>query len=283
MGAQKSIFEYDNFRVFLKERYLYSKSQNKKFSFRFFARLAGFKSPSFLKLVMENQANLSRKSIEMVAQALKLNKEESAFFKSLVLFNQAATADEKHSYAREILDFQKYKKIHPLSEAQFNYYTYWYFIPVREIVALPAFKEDPLWISKMIKPNIEPAEAKKALHELERLGLIVRDPNGSLKVTASNISTSDEVVSHSVAQYHRLMMKRAGESIDTIERESREISSLTMGVSEKTAKLVKERIQSFRKELVNIVSQDEAINVVYQLNFQFFPVTEVVEKKKEKS
>jgi hypothetical protein len=45
-----------------------------------------------------------------------------------------------------------------------------------------------------------------------------------------------------VAQFHREMMKRAMESIDNINREKREISSLTMGVSEKTAKKVKERM-----------------------------------------
>jgi uncharacterized protein (TIGR02147 family) len=282
MQVEKSIFEYDNFRSFLKDRYLHSKSKDKKFSFRFFARICGFKSPSFLKLVMDGKANLSRKSAHKVAAALKLNKEESEFFLNLVLFEQAPSSAEKHRYARQILSSHKYKKIHPISEAQFNYYSNWYFIPVRELISMPDFVEDPKWIAERIEPSIEPREAKKALEELQALGLLVRDLNGKLTVAASNIHTSDEVTSQSIAQYHREMMKRAMESIDRISREDREISSLTMGVSEKTAKKVKERIQEFRRELTHIVSQDDGINMVYQLNFQFFPVTKLRGEKDKK-
>ena len=210
-----------------------------------------------------------------------MNKPESLFFKNLVLFNQAATGGERQKFAREILSSHKYKKIHPLSEAQFNYYSQWYFIPVRELVAMPSFREDPLWIAKQVIPKIGPEKAKKALEELYKLGLLVRNSEGKLTVVSSNISTSDEVASFSVAQFHKEMMKKAMESIDSINREKREISSLTMGVSEKTAKKIKERIQSFRKEIVNIVSQDEDINIVYQLNFQFFPVTEAVDEEED--
>jgi uncharacterized protein (TIGR02147 family) len=50
---EKSIFEYDNYRAFLKDSYEAAKARDPKFSFRFFARLAGFKSSATLKRVME--------------------------------------------------------------------------------------------------------------------------------------------------------------------------------------------------------------------------------------
>src|SRR5262245_13939422 len=132
INEPKSIFEYGNFRDYLKDRYLFEKTKDKKFSFRYFARLSGFKSHSFLKLVMDGKANLSPKSVIKVAAALKLNKEETIFFGDLVLFNQASTSEEKHFFAKKILRSRSYRKIHPIHVAQYNYYAQWYFIPVRE-------------------------------------------------------------------------------------------------------------------------------------------------------
>jgi uncharacterized protein (TIGR02147 family) len=273
MKGTKRVYEYENFRTFLKDTYLAAKARNKKFSFRYFARISGFKSPSFLKLVMDGKANLSRKSIGKIAAALSLTKEEALFFRSLVLFNQATSTEEKQVYATQILKSHHYKRIHPITEAQFNYYTHWYFIPVRELVSLAEFQEDPEWVAKKIQPSITAADASKALKELQTLGLLTRDSGGRLTVSNPNINTPNEVASQAIAQYHREMMRLAAESIDRHPRTRREISSLTMSVSEPMAVAVKERIQAFRAELVSLISQDEETDRVYQLNFQFFPLT----------
>jgi len=42
-------------------------------------------------MIMDGKRNLGTPCIEQFAQALKLNKEESLFFRHLVLFNQAKT------------------------------------------------------------------------------------------------------------------------------------------------------------------------------------------------
>src|SRR3989338_9919808 len=86
-----NIFEYDNYRSFLKDLYALLKQEKSAFSFRFFSRQAGFRSPNFLKLVMEGKRNLSPESIEKFAKGLKLNKNEADFFRRLVLLNQATT------------------------------------------------------------------------------------------------------------------------------------------------------------------------------------------------
>jgi uncharacterized protein (TIGR02147 family) len=281
MSSKKSVYEYDNYREFLKDFYLFSKAQKKSFSFRYFARVAGFSSPSTLKRVIAGERNLTLKSIEKFSAAIKLNKEEAQFFKNLVLFNQATTADEKHFHAKQILRSHKYKKIHPISEAQFNYFSHWYMVAVRELVTLPLFREDPDWIASQVRPEIKPEEAKKAVDELLKLGLLQRNPQGKLIATTANVSTADEVASKIVAHFHREMMNRAMDSVDTVSRENREISALAMGVSEKTMKAVKERIQLFREELVSLVSQDECPNMVYQLNFQFFPLTQIIKEGKD--
>ncbi|MBI2338833.1 MAG: TIGR02147 family protein [Deltaproteobacteria bacterium] len=268
-----NIFEYDNYRSFLKDLYASLKQEKSAFSFRFFSKQAGFRSPNFLKLVMDGKRNLSPDGIEKFARALKLNKEETTFFRNLVLLNQATTIEEKKFYAEQLIRHRFYKKINPLKQAQYDYYTNWYFIPVRELVGVDGFKEDPAWIAHQLIPPITTSEAEKALKELEQLGLIKRNEEGKLVQTDGFISTGDEVASASVAQFHREMMQKAAESIDRFPAPEREISSVTIGISEERAEQVKELIQRFRRELLAIASQDQKSTGVYQVNFQLFPLT----------
>jgi uncharacterized protein (TIGR02147 family) len=269
---EKTIFEYSDFREFLRDRWSYFKTQDRKFSLRYFARVAGFKSHNFLKHVLSGKSCLSDESIEKFAKAMKLNREEKQFFRNLVLFNQAKVASEKQRYGEELLRSKSFRKIFPLAEAQFNYFNHWYFIPIREFVTLEGFKEDYEWIAQKIVPPIKPTEAEKAVRELLALGMLERDEQGRLKQRASFLSTSDEVSSSAIAQYHREMIKRAAESIDNVPREKRDISNMTITVSEETAAVIKEKIQNFRKELIELVSQGDSPEAVYQINFQMFPL-----------
>lgn len=272
------IFEYDNYRKYLKDLYFSLKSNGGKFSFRYFSRLAGFRSPNFLKLVMEGERNISPESIDKFAKALKLNKPEAAFFRNLVLLNQAQTVEEKKFYAEQLLASRFYKKAHPLKQEQYEYYSKWYLVPIRELVATEGFREDPEWIGHRLNPPISSAEAKKAIEMLLRLGFVQRDSNGKLVQTAEFVSTGDEVSSLSVAQFHKEMIAKGAEAIDRIPSSEREISSVTLGLSEQGATQVKELIQRFRKELLALASQDSRLQAVHQVNFQFFPLTRKTEE-----
>ena len=280
MGSKKVIFEYDNFREFLKDYYLKAKERNKNFSYRYFSRIAGFKSPNFLKMVMDGQRNLAPNSIDKFASALKLNKEETSFFRSLVLLNQASTADERQRYAEEIIHSRAYRRTQPLKESQYRFFAHWYYVLIRELVGLPFFKEDYDWIGKQVRPHLSAAEAKRAVEELLKLSVLERDASGRLKQMNSNVGTPDEVTSSSIAHCHRQLMKLASASIDDVAREKRDISAITFIASGPTVKKIKEKIQKFRKELLELASVDNNPDNVYQLNFQFFPLTESDEGKK---
>lgn len=272
-----NIYEYDNYRTYLKNLYQSLKEQKSHFSFRYFSRMAGFRSPNFLKLVMEGKRNLTAQSIDKFAFALKLNKEETSFFRNLVLLNQASTVEEKKFYAEQLIRTRLYRKIYPLKQAQYDYYTNWYYIPIRELVGVEGFKEDPNWIARKLAPPITATDAEKALKKLEQLGLIKRNEEGKLVQTERFVSTGDEVASASVSQWHKEMIQKGAEAIDRFPAMERDISSVTLGLSEQSAGQVKELIQRFRKELMTISKQDQKAEGVYQINFQLFPLT----KKRE--
>jgi uncharacterized protein (TIGR02147 family) len=269
----RSIFEYDNYRTYLKDFYLDAKTKDTKFSFRFFAKMLGFSSSSFFKHVIDGHKNLSDESIDKFINAFKFNKDEAHHFRNLVYFNQAKSLEDRERFSLEIFRSRSYRKIHPLKESQFNYMTNWYYVVIREMISVSDFKEDPEWIAANVFPPITPTQAEDALSALTNLGLIGRDERGKLVQTNAIVMSADEVTSALAARFHREFMKKASESIDLVARENRDISSATFQVSESTAKRLKEKIQKFRKELVEEASRDPEPEAVFQLNLQLFPVT----------
>lgn len=272
--AFPNLFEYDNYRKFLKDACEALKAKDKKFSLRYFARVAGFKSHNFLRLIIEGKSNMSIGSVEKMANFFKLNSEEANFFQNLVLLNQAKTNEDKQFFAKELLRSQSYRKIHPFNEAKFEFFAHWYVSAVREMVALPRFKEDPEWIAKHIVPPIKATEAKKAIEDLLHLGLIKRNEDGRLIQSEALLSTASEVSSSFVSNWHKEYLKRASESIDLLPREKRDISAVSFGFSKNNITILKEMIADFRKGVLHLASQHDDNDVLMQLNIQIFFLAE---------
>ena len=63
------LFAYLDYRAWMRDAYEAGKAHISAFSFRYLARRAGFSSPSFIKLVMDGQRNLSVDGAQRVAKA----------------------------------------------------------------------------------------------------------------------------------------------------------------------------------------------------------------------
>jgi uncharacterized protein (TIGR02147 family) len=76
-----------------------------------------------------------------------------------------------------------------------------------------------------------------------------------------------------VTNFHRQMLERASDSIETVKAIHRDLAALTVCVSPDTSAIVKDRIHRFREELTQICDADSKGSVVYQLNIQWFPLS----------
>lgn len=276
------LFRYLDYRDYLRDAYKELKKTTRHFSFRYFAKAAGFKSPNYLKLIMDGERNLSQNGIIKFCNGLKLNKGEREFFENLVHLNQSKTDEEKNLYYRRLTSSKKYIDARGLEKEQYDYYSKWYYVAVRELVGMPDFKDDPKWIAAKLENNITAKEAEKAIELLIKIKLLKRDEDGTLKQVDSSITTGPEVKSLAVANFHREMLKKAADSIEKIPPQYRDISSLTIPVSKDTLEEVKTKVQQFRKELHAFLAEQKDFDAVYQFNFQLFNLSEVPWKDEEK-
>lgn len=273
----QSVFCYRDYRHYLADSYRRRKSSESGFSYRSFARQVGSGAPNYLKLVTDGQRNLSQDMARRFASALELNGDAAEYFCDLVEFNQASSAREAERCYRRIARYRQYREAFRLDEAHADYHSEWYIPTIRELVACRGFREDPKWIARRLKPNILVREAAHALEVLQRLNLVTRDETGRLQQNHPIVSTGDDrPLGYHVMTFHRTMMERAAEALNTCDREEREVASLTLTLSRKQLGEFKRRMYEFRQELIQEALDEtgrEAATDVVQINFQLFPLT----------
>lgn len=273
----KSVFEYTNYRHFLKDYYEERKAES-GFTYRDFSELTGMNSSSWLLHLIKGAKNLSQDTAQRIAKALKMGKAEAGYFELMVPFTQAKTSEARDRIYQRMLGLKRKLRIAKLGEEQYDYYTKWYHPVVRSLVTKVDFGTGPggapdfSRLARCLVPPITPAEARKSVKLLEKLDLIVQGPDGRWRQKNAMVSTGDELASLNVANYHKQVSRLAEAAHDRASREERDISALTLGISEETFGAIKSRIQSFRKEVMELALASQSADRVYQLNFQFFPV-----------
>jgi uncharacterized protein (TIGR02147 family) len=267
------VFGYLDYRAFLRDVYAERKARARGFSFRAFSRMAGLRSPNYLKLVMDGERNLGDTMAPRFAAALGLEDDAARYFVDLVEFNQAKAADERNAAYARLSGFRRYRSKHQLELAHAAYHSTWYLPAIRELAARADFRAEPEWIASRLRPAITKEEARAALATLFELGLLVKDASGEVSQGEALVSTGAQTRGHHIGNYHRMMMERARAAIDEVPASERDVSSLTLCLGARGLAQVKERIQQFRRELLELSTSETDPREVVQINFQLFPLT----------
>lgn len=277
MSHKINIFQFQDYRELLLALIQQRKKEKKVFSYRWFSQKAGLTSPNFLNLVVKGKRHLSSDSVEKVIEIFGLTKDEGEFFRHLVQFNKAKTLSEKEHFAQALIKTKKFQNEFPLSKEQFEYYSQWYHIPIRELLTLKDSPQTEEKISESLVPSISKSEVGEALEKLTALNLI-EFKNGKYAVKQESISTGHKFSSYGVVQYHKKMLNLASESLDRFPGKEREVSSVTIGLSDDSFQKIKKLIEEFRSQLMAIAEADQEKERIYQINFQLFPMSAKREK-----
>lgn len=269
-----NLFEYSDYRQFLKDFYTTRKSDDKNFSYRAFSLKAGFGAPNIYHLVMTGKRNLTEESAIKFANTLELNKKEQQFFKILVSFNQSKTSESRRYFLEILHNIKKDKIGTPLKNTQFEYVSNWHYVVIRELVTLPHFKEDPVWISKKLNSKITVRQAREAIDKLLLLGLVKRNDDGRLTQADDIVVTDSEMAKTAVYSFHQQMLSLAKDILASATTNNHEISGTTLAVSEKQFKELKRMIQEFHESVqIYMAKNPDVPKTVFQLNVQMFPLT----------
>jgi uncharacterized protein (TIGR02147 family) len=269
-----NIFEYQNYRTYLRDFYAEEKNAKRNFSYRSFSERAGINSSSFLYYVIEDRRNLTRKTIVKISAAIGHSDVEKEYFENLVFFNQAETISEKARYYTKVLEVRRPIDIKHVAKDQYDFYSAWYHCVIRELVTFIDFKDDYAMLADMVVPKIATRQASESIALLERLGFVERDENGLYHQTDTLISVKPAAADTFIIERFQLeMLQLAMKSYDTFPRTDRMSASTTFSISKQTYSLFVQKTREFRKELLELARLDADPGQVFQFTFNLFPIS----------
>jgi len=185
-----SVFDYSDYRQFLKDKIAEKKGSFPAFSNQYLAKKIGIRSRNFLPLVLKGERNISNATILKIANAFGLPKGEIAFFETLVHFNQGKTLLEKRHNIEKLRQLSGSKlALKNIPFDHYEFYSKWYHSAIWSLLDIYQFDGNFQWLAKQLHPPITTKEARASVRLLEKLKLIKKFNQGRYQVTDKLIST----------------------------------------------------------------------------------------------
>ena len=211
----KPITEYKDYYSLIKDFYEDQK-RTSYFSWREFAKLAGFSSPTYLRLVSDGKSKLSRVSMNRMISAMGLVGFEVDYFKALVNFCNAKDDESKKPYWKEMRRIALEYKVRVVDKEAVEYFDGWKNQVVRELAPMMP-GATPGQIAKTCCNEITAAEVSKSLEFLTKAGFLKKGADGSYRQTEKNVAASKEGMAYAVHAMQHKMLQPADESIERFE------------------------------------------------------------------
>jgi uncharacterized protein (TIGR02147 family) len=277
------VFRYTHFGPYLRDWFNEAKTEKSGVSLQSVSFALGLKSKSLLhRLLNDPKATLSPQLAESICEFIGHSKLEREYFHYLVLFNRVRTPDERgklYGHMHRLLE-----RLRPqyLEDWQLDYFQEWYMPAVRELVDCVPRPRTPEEIASRLQPPITPKEARKALDCLVKMGLIKkRSQEQGWQATQKAIDTPADLSSVVVHRFQKQMLERATASLDTQDADEREIIASTFSFPAQDFERIRGLVRNFQNELTReILALDKPSDLVYQINVQLFPLSNVPEESK---
>ena len=270
----KPIVEYSDFRMYMRDFYE-ERKRCSAFSWREFSKIAGFSSPSYMKVVCDGKSKLSRIGIERTGAAMGLTGFEMDYFREMVVYGQAETEEKKIEAYNRMLAMAKSYKVRVLEGDLFQYYESWRNPVLRELAPIMP-GATPGEMAKMCYPEVSASEVRESLDFLTKSGLLKKE-DGNFVQSETSLRGSTDATRLAMRGMHRIMSKLATPALE-LPKEIRNFSGVTMGLSRESFGKVEKVLDECRRQIIDIAAEEKNIEQVYRVNLQLFPLTKNVKE-----
>jgi len=273
----KPIVEYSDFRMYMRDFYE-ERKRCSAFSWREFSKIAGFTSPSYMKVVCDGKSKLSRIGVERTGTAMGLVGFEMDYFRAMVVYGQAESDEKKKAAYENMLAIAKVHKVRVLESDLFEYYESWLNPALRELAPIMP-GATPGELAKMCYPEVSAQEVQQSLHFLTKAGLLKKDA-GNLVQSETSVKGSTDATKLAMRNMHRIMSKLATPALE-LPKEIRNFSGVTMGLSRESFEKIEKVLDECRHKIIDIAAEEKNIEQVYRVNLQLFPLTKNIKESED--
>ncbi len=264
------IFRYDDFRQFLRDCFERKKKEDSSFSHRQFALLAGIKNPGYLLDVIKGKRRLSERVLEEAIKIFAIKPSHADFFRALVAYGQARKPAERQALYKELLNRRAHSNFVRLNSAQVKYYEDTAYPLLIAAVETTDFRGDYEKLAAFLDPPMQTGKVKKCIRELCQWNMIRQRADGRY-IIVERFLEPPKTLRGPVRRINGAWFDEAREALVRFGPDKRHVSTLLLSISEEARDQIMERIESFRRDILDIVNRDGDAQVVMQLSTAFFP------------
>jgi len=271
---QPEVFRYLDHREYLKALYQFRKDEYQRYTYYKFSEDLGFGNNSYSHQVISGIRKLTLSAAQKMARSIPLRKARRKYFLKMVERDMAPYGEKRDNFYAEMIAIRASELTSDLDKNLSAYFSEWYHPIVQELVTFEDFDPDPTWISRHMSPSITSEQAAASLDLLQRLGFIEFDPKKKKwRQLQNKITLPDNISSFAMIRYHQEMIGKAREAVLGVSAEEREMSAMTLAVTEEEFEKIRQKIRDFRREIVSEYQLPASPDKVVQLNFQLFPMS----------
>jgi uncharacterized protein (TIGR02147 family) len=272
------IVGYAEYRFYLRDLYQAIKAKDKHFSHRYINAKCKARSSGWFGDILSGRLRLKSIHLVHIAAVFKLDKRTQEFLAALVDIERAEDSAERVA-AMERWFALKGPRQEPVEADRFAFFEHWYHLAIREVINLISFDGDFSALGARLLPKISEAEAQNAYDLLRRLGMVLPRSRNHRATDFPVLVKAPDGEARQWSRIVRDLMRLAPLALDTLSKEERNFSALTLSLSPEGMRKAGDAISDLRKKLLIIADKDRGQNRVYQALFQVFPLTEVLEDK----
>lgn len=267
------VTDHPDYRAFLALIYAEAKARDPSYSYVRMSDDLGVGSTN-AHSVINGRRPLTAKAATKICAALGLAGVQKRYFLALVNQERAKSMAEREEAFTERLALRQRILPTELDRKQLAFFEQWYHSAILELMRLEDAEDNAEWIFEHLCPQVPKAQIRESLDLLTELGYLkIERTRKRLYPTDVTITTGNEVLGLAVVSFHKQMLKLAMEAVETVDRERRDISAVTVTASPALLAQFKEEIVALRKRFLKLAAEDKDAKDVVQVNFQLFPLT----------
>lgn len=270
---------YSNYRSYFEDLYQLAKNQLDKYSYLKFAEDLGLGANNIVFTIIKGSRKLMFKHVRSVSDALGFDAGERKFFASLVRLQNSHNVSERiHDYDA-LLEVAGTRQKEEGSRDAILFFSAWHHALVFEALELFPKGATPQTLSKSFRVPISVTDTRESLELLTHMGLVELKNEHYFK-KQKNLTTGPRVPGYGVIRFHLKMIELARECLGSeFSSEERNVSSVTLAVSSDGSRKIRETLDEFRQKIFEIAQGESSPEKLLQVNFQSFPILEIVEEK----
>lgn len=257
-----------DYRRFLKEELHKRQQKNRAYSMRAFSRDIGIAS-SRLSEILHGKVGLSEKKAAALADRLELDEATKHLFVDMVESEHSRSAVVRAAASLRVK--ARFLQASELKDSEMNLLSEWHHLAILELLTIGSLEHTVFEFAKKLK--VPEAEVESSIQQLISMGFMKRENNRWIP-TEPDSTTSTEIPSATIRQYHTQMLEKARIALQEQPIQKRDFSSVVFAMNANQMEYAKQRIQEFRRSLVKELEGIPGKDSVYCLSVNMFSLTE---------